>query len=110
MGNVFTSLVFKYKDELYLGFLNDENEIINFKNINHKTPEQYADLRSNEFLIVLVEQQVSTHVDFYDIEKVPIIVENETDPPLVIGAMGTAPLFELANQVLKDNRGKRTLH
>ena len=107
---VFKSLLFKYEGKLFLGYLNAEKEIDEFKQIEYNV--HYDDLGLNQFVIVLVEKNESKY-KLYDLNKITVSGDydpDEDNATVVIGEVPNPYIFALANDVLENNKDKIVYH
>ena len=107
MTDVFKSILFKYKNNLYLGLLNNSNIINEFKPIKY-TDDTFKDLTDSELLIALIEKNESL-LKIHSIETVPLYNDDKDQSRIVVGDMDQDDLFSTANSVLEDSK-KKKLH
>ena len=105
MNTVFKSLLFKYKNELYLGFTNENKQLNKFKNILYS--DKFDELKENQFCVVLVEL-INNQISLYALDTVSLM-EDDMSQEIIIGEMDNETLFESGNDLLLEH-GKVTIH
>lgn len=104
MQSIYKTLLFKYKDNLFLGILNDSGNIEKFSKVNYI--DKFPELGENSFYIVMVDQKGQKFTMTTLDECLPNI---ESDEPLIIGELDNESLFNTANDILIEYK-KTTYH
>lgn len=103
MRNIFKSLLFKYKNSLFLGNLNPDGKIIKFSNVSYT--EKFSELGEKTFYVVMVVQD-ENKFSLTTLDECLMDVEE----PKPIGELSNEELFETANDVLDQYNKSITLH
>lgn len=100
--------MFRHSDNLFLGQVNSQEEIIDFVKLKLNS-NIYNTLRENEFVFVLVDKDQAGKHQIYDLSVIIVHIPDGANI-ISLGTLQKDEIVGLANDVLNENKNSIIYH